>query len=320
MKINKNRALVAILGMAISFSFGSLSMLGYPFGHAELQGRRPTMEDAYNATKNECCYLYGLYDGHGGSLVANQLAYNLNACIADRIKRHNPLQVPSRNIVSRCYALLQSKLSQHTSCDHEKNSSPNDFDEQIVGFLKNSYSQVNNMLDKDRCKNQGSTALTALIFNGRLFVANAGDSRAVLSHAGVAVPLSDDHKPDRPDEYERIIKAGGQVIHYDFPRVQGVLAISRAMGDFELSPYVICEPEVVSRKIEEGDQFLILACDGLWDMLTNQEAVDIVRHALTKSNDLTAAANALVQKAYKAGSTDNISALIVELKADSCNS
>lgn len=276
----KNRSLILIAGALIS-GF-TPAMLGKPcsYGHAELQGRRPTMEDAYNVIQSDSCELFGLYDGHGGSMVAALLGNNLNEYI---YKKMVPL----------------TKMS----------------DEHILLLLKKSYEDINNVLDKDRCKNQGSTAITALIIGDNidrtLFIANTGDSRAVLSHEGVAMVLSQDHKPDRPDEYERITKAGGVVINFGVPRVQGVLALSRAMGDFELNPYVICEPEITTRKLLNGDNFLILACDGVWDVLSNQEAVDIVDQELRNSDNAQVAAQKLVKAAYDAGSTDNISAIVI---------
>ena len=307
MKFSKNGSLVRALSILVPALASTLSTSGYPVGHAELQGKRPTMEDAYNVTKAD-----GLYDGHGGSIVSNQLSYNLNYYIAENVKKVALCGGSYGDCIRRYCATVRHNIVHFVAPELEKPALSKDrFDEQIRDCLKKSYKQVNGLLDKERCSNQGSTAITALIIHGTLFVANAGDSRAVLSHDGVALSLSDDHKPNRPDEYERIIKAGGQVIKYGVPRVQGVLALSRAMGDFELNPYVICDPEVVCKKIENGDQFLILACDGVWDVLSNQEAVDIVRRELSQSDDLTTAANALVQAAYKAGSTDNISALVI---------
>ncbi|KAL4514291.1 hypothetical protein Ndes2526A_g04006 [Nannochloris sp. 'desiccata'] len=133
----------------------------------------------------------------------------------------------------------------------------------------------------------GCTAVCAMVRNGDLIVANAGDSRCVLSRNGQAVALTQDHKPMDPEEYDRIIKAGGFVAD---GRVNGSLNLSRALGDLEykqsknLPPeaqMVTAFPEIRSEKLQPGtDEFLILACDGIWDVLTNQEAVDFVRERL----------------------------------------
>jgi protein phosphatase 1L len=244
------------------------------YGHAELQGKRPTMEDAHDI-KHEVSYqLYGLYDGHGGSKVSHYLAHHLNKAIVDHsLFKSNPLE-----------ALFQSCVTMQKE------------------------------LDPAIATNQGSTALTALIKNKTLYVANIGDSRAVLCSKGSAVALSNDHKPDRPDEYERINKAGGFIYWAGCWRVQGVLGLSRAMGDKGLAPYVIAEPEIIMRALTNHDEFLILACDGVWDVLDNQKAVDIVHNALSQSTDCEHAAQILVDAAYKAGSSDNISAIIIRLQ------
>ncbi len=133
----------------------------------------------------------------------------------------------------------------------------------------------------------GCTAVCAMVRNGDLIVANAGDSRCVLSRNGQAVALTQDHKPMDPEEYDRIIKAGGFVAD---GRVNGSLNLSRALGDLEykqskdLPPeaqMVTAFPEIRSEKLQSAaDEFLILACDGIWDVLTNQEAVDFVRERL----------------------------------------
>ncbi|RLN31084.1 putative protein phosphatase 2C 49 [Panicum miliaceum] len=126
-----------------------------------------------------------------------------------------------------------------------------------------------------RCDHAGSTALVAIVGPTSVVVGSAGDSRAVLSRGGVPVPLSVDHKPDRPDELERIQAAGGRVIFWDGARVLGVLAMSRpsvstvARGRL-MKPFVTAEPEVTVTERTDEDECLILASDGLWDVVTNE--------------------------------------------------
>lgn len=140
----------------------------------------------------------------------------------------------------------------------------------------------------------GCTAVVALIIQGKLYVANAGDSRCVLCQNGVAIPMSRDHKPNDPDEYIRIRNAGGYVSD---GRVNGCLNLSRALGDMEykttpaLSPeayMVTAYPDVTETELHAGDEFVILACDGIWDVLTDQEACDFVRSRLQKGQPLNA--------------------------------
>jgi protein phosphatase 2C len=166
-----------------------------------------------------------------------------------------------------------------------------------------------------RCDHVGSTAVVSVVGPTHIVVASAGDSRAVLSRGGVPVPLSVDHKvssfdcrrthhltafiafslrhvrisctfflqPDRPDELERIQAAGGRVIYWDGARVLGVLAMSRAIGDGYLKPFVTAEPEVTATERADDDECLILASDGLWDVITNETACQVVR-ACFRSN------------------------------------
>ncbi|KAK8515045.1 hypothetical protein V6N13_121995 [Hibiscus sabdariffa] len=126
----------------------------------------------------------------------------------------------------------------------------------------------------------GSTAVVAIVTPENIVVANCGDSRAVLCRDGVAQPLSDDHKPDRPDGTAPIEEAGGRVIYWDGPRVLGVLAMSRAIGDNYLKPFVIPEPEVTITERTSEDECLILGSDGLWDVVTNETACGVARMCL----------------------------------------
>jgi len=140
----------------------------------------------------------------------------------------------------------------------------------------------------------GCTCIVCLVRADTIIVANAGDSRAVLSRGGKAVPLSEDHKPNLPIESERIHKAGGCVVRQQVGstvqfRVNGNLNLSRSIGDLqykknsELSAgeQMICStPDVQTFKREADDEFLLLACDGVWDVLSNQDAVDFVHKRL----------------------------------------
>lgn len=179
----------------------------------------------------------------------------------------------------------------------------------------------------------GSTAVVAVVGGEVVVVANCGDSRAVICRDGVAVPLSNDHKPNRPDELDRVEAAGGRVINWDGYRVLGVLATSRSIGDQHLKPFVISEPEVTVSERTNADEFLILASDGLWDVISNEVACQVVRrcldgqvgrirkiengrssHAIEAKSQVAEAATLLVEMAMGRGSRDNISAIVVELK------
>ncbi|KAI3907054.1 hypothetical protein MKX01_027955 [Papaver californicum] len=247
---------------------------------------------------------YAVYDGHGGSGVAN-------VC---RDKLHRILV----NEIESC------------DCDHDDEI---DWENVMVScFLKMDDEISGKGVESEEMKSIGSTAVVALISNDQIIVANCGDSRAVLSRAGTAIPLSQDHRPDRTDEMERVEAAGGRVINWNGYRVLGVLATSRSIGDHYLKPYVISVPEVTITSRTGSDEFVILASDGLWDVMSNGMACNIVRRCLegriarkfgsspstSSSSDHTSnaalAAAVLAELAMAKGSKDNISVVVIELK------
>lgn len=132
-------------------------------------------------------------------------------------------------------------------------------------------------------KLMGCTACTALITKTEVYVANAGDSRAVLCRKGKAIEMSEDHKPVLEKERKRIEKAGGYI---DSDRVNGMINLTRSLGDLEFKQnkklkhedqILTALPDIRIEKILNDTDFLILACDGIWDCLTSQEAVDYLK-------------------------------------------
>uniref|UniRef100_K3W6T4 PPM-type phosphatase domain-containing protein n=1 Tax=Globisporangium ultimum (strain ATCC 200006 / CBS 805.95 / DAOM BR144) TaxID=431595 RepID=K3W6T4_GLOUD len=182
----------------------------------------------------------------------------------------------------------------------------------------------------------GSTALLVWFVAGgplssemAYYTINLGDCRAVLCRGSHGIPLSTDHKPDRPDERQRIQRKGGFVGTFagisrvysatgaglsveQQARVATYLAVSRAFGDRPLkepTPLVSCEPEVKRFTVEQDDLFIVLACDGIWDVMSNQDAVVI---GLQHFEDPQRAADAIVKEAYRRGSSDNLTATVIQ--------
>jgi len=138
-----------------------------------------------------------------------------------------------------------------------------------------------------------------------LYTANVGDARIVLCRNGKALRLSYDHKGMDENEGRRISKAGGLILNN---RVNGVLAVTRALGDSYLKDLVTGHPYTTETVIQpDQDEFLILACDGLWDVCSDQEAVDLVRNV----QDPQEASKMLVDHALSRFSTDNLSVMLV---------
>src|SRR6218665_190346 len=146
----------------------------------------------------------------------------------------------------------------------------------------------------------GTTAVCVLISPRHLFFANCGDSRTVLSRGGQVAFCTQDHKPINPIEKERIQNAGGSVM---IQRVNGSLAVSRALGDFEYKnvqgkgqceQLVSPEPEIFIEERSDKDEFIVLACDGIWDVMTNEELCDFVRYRMLLTDDLKSVCNSVV--------------------------
>ncbi|KAJ3082904.1 Protein phosphatase 2C 2 [Quaeritorhiza haematococci] len=211
------------------------------YGSSSMQGWRITMEDAHttllnlNADKSSAPRIsfFGVFDGHGGPTVAKYAGAKLHFRVAKD-------EYYKKGVFGEALKSGFLGVDEDLRSDQEFANDPS-----------------------------GCTAVACLITDDwRIFVANAGDSRAVLSSKGEAIPLSFDHKPANQAELKRITAAGGFV---EFGRVNGNLALSRAIGDFEfkrnneLPPeeqVVTAYPDVVERQLEEGDEFVVLACDG----------------------------------------------------------
>jgi serine/threonine protein phosphatase PrpC len=168
-----------------------------------------------------------------------------------------------------------------------------------------------------RARFPGCTALAAVIAGGRLLVANAGDCRAVLCRGGAPLALSRQHTAELPDERARVLAAGGSVaVRAGSWRVGGAaLQVTRALGDFDLKgPIdggVTAEPEVVELMLTPEDQFIVMATDGVWDVMTDAEAIGLVRDTV---KDPQMSAKRLVTEALARGSRDNATALVVFLR------
>jgi protein phosphatase 1L len=162
----------------------------------------------------------------------------------------------------------------------------------------------------------GTCAITTLLRGDRAYIANLGDSKAVLCRRGMAKDLSVAHKASREDERQRIENDGGKVVSYGTWRVNGMLAVSRSIGDHSLKRWVIAEPDIEEIVLEEGDEFILLASDGLWDVFSSQEAVDFVRSRLssiTTAVDKTKLCEELCNEAVTKESQDNVTVLLVVL-------
>ncbi|KAF9316717.1 Protein phosphatase 2C 2 [Linnemannia elongata] len=235
----------------------------FAYGASAMQGWRINAHTTLlNVEDAEGTAFFAVYDGHGGSNVAKYSGEGLH----------------KRIVADKAFA-------------------KGDF----LAAIKNGFLEMDRALRYDPeygGDSSGCTAITATITDKNvLYVGNAGDSRAVLGSDGTAIALSNDHKPVNKGsatlgpslkESRRIVAAGGFV---EYGRVNGSLALSRALGDFEfkmnatLGPddqIVTANPVIVEHKLTEEDEFLVLACDGIWDCMTSQEVVTFVRKGISE--------------------------------------
>ncbi|XP_030509568.1 probable protein phosphatase 2C 27 isoform X2 [Cannabis sativa] len=165
----------------------------------------------------------------------------------------------------------------------------------------------------------GTTALTALIFGTTMIIANAGDCRAVLGRRGRAIEMSNDHKPNCTSEKLRIEKLGGVI--YD-GYLNGQLSVARALGDWHMKGPkgsacpLSAEPELKETHLTEEDEFLIMGCDGLWDVMSSQCAVTIARKELMLHNDPERCSRELVREALKRNTCDNLTVIVICFSPD----
>ncbi|PHU28160.1 putative protein phosphatase 2C 8 [Capsicum chinense] len=290
------------------------------YGFISMIGRRRVMEDAIKVgvrvrvmDNNEFMF-FGVYDGHGGSRVSLACRERLHYIIEEELLELNRKSNDNDNNRKDWEKVMMTSFSR--------------MDEEVRGV---------GYEEEDMGRTVGSSAMVVMVGKEVVVVANCGDCRTILCNRGVTLPLSHDHKADRPDEKKRVEAAGGKILNWKGSRVQGVLATSRSigshgfkswkqpptemLGDHCLKPFLIPEPEVTVYKRNEWDEFLVIATNGLWDVVSNEVACEVVRKCLDgqiqrrfpERDSAADAAALLTELAIAKGSKDNISVIVVEL-------
>jgi serine/threonine protein phosphatase PrpC len=261
------------------------------FSHS-LQGKRDSNEDCHvhiinltgeNKELNPINFI-GVFDGHGGKAVSKYLKENLPQFFVNKFKQeiYSKPETASKYF-NKVYELVQNKMIK----DHPR----------AVQYC-------------------GSTACIGIQFKDtdnkdRLWLLNVGDSRAIkCNKLNIAEQLTQDHKPNSPLEKARIEQLGGE-IEFDGSdwRIKD-LSLSRAFGDLDCTPYVTHLPQIYRYKISSADKFIIYACDGLWDVMTNQDVVDFINELLSNKKFKGNYAKLLAEEALNKGSMDNITTVV----------
>uniref|UniRef100_A0A8C8SR25 protein-serine/threonine phosphatase n=1 Tax=Pelusios castaneus TaxID=367368 RepID=A0A8C8SR25_9SAUR len=263
------------------------------YGLAAMQGWREHMEDAHAAQPQLPGALAGwaffaVYDGHAGSTVARFCAHHLLEEVVAGEAFAGPTESPE---------MVKEAVRE--------------------GFLRID-SRMQALAQAEGWEHAGSTAVAVLVSPHHLYFINLGDSRALLCRAGRLTFYTEDHKPSRPRERERIENAGGTVT---LQRINGSLAVSRALGDFDYKAVawrgqteqlVSPEPEVYEvARCPGEDEFLVLACDGVWDAFNTEGLCAFVRSRLLLTGDPQAVCEQVLDTGLYKGSRDNMTCMVV---------
>ncbi|GMH82856.1 hypothetical protein TrVE_jg2144 [Triparma verrucosa] len=255
--------------------------------------KRNTMEDVHRVVPNflgsaDKSYL-AVYDGHGGRGLVDFMETRLEQNIATEIR--SPIQPPSENTPPP--------------------QSPNPLSP-TLSAIERAYLLTDIQSRQAGIMASGATAVSCLVDQGekKIYAANCGDARAVLCRKGSTLRLTHDHKADDPTEISRIESAGGFVLRN---RVLGILAVARSFGDHGMKEFVISRPYLSETNLKDDDEFVVVACDGLWDVMSDDECTDLVKKYTASGKDVTGAAQMLVEESMTRGSTDNISVIVAWL-------
>ncbi|TPX32332.1 hypothetical protein SmJEL517_g04534 [Synchytrium microbalum] len=286
---------------------------GFSIGFAEDRNRRHrrTMEDAHAFISNFLDVpgqgYFAVFDGHAGKGAAEWCGQHF----------HETLQGLLQNSSTTIPEILNESF---TSTDKQLAARPGMFSGctaavallrvEDCDFESSSGSLQDVNMDSSTTSSGGDLPKKvngqASVKRRVLYTANAGDARVVLCRNGIAERLSYDHKGSDLSEQKRITESGGFVLNN---RVNGVLAVTRSLGDVAMKEWIIGNPYTVETPIIETDSFMIVACDGLWDVCTDQTAVDLVLNTL----DPQKAAEELLAYALEHWSTDNLSVIVIRL-------
>ncbi|GER44066.1 protein phosphatase 2C family protein [Striga asiatica] len=303
------------------------------YGLSSMQGWRTSMEDAHAAFTNldVSTSFFGVYDGHGGEEVSKFCAKFLHRQIMeDESFLAGDLGTSVRKAFLRMDQMMCGKMGQkELALLRGKEDQSRGIGESLLTTGEDTgqtdcWSSEEGISSDYHGPSAGSTACVAVIQNNQLLVANAGDSRCVMSRKGQAYDMSKDHKPDIAAERKRILEAGGYV---QYGRVNGSLNLSRAIGDMEMKQnkslpaekqIVTADPDIVTLELTEDDEFLILACDGIWDCMSSQDAVDFVKEQLKNEKKLSVVCERTLDRCLAPSSgqegCDNMTMILVQFR------
>jgi len=265
----------------------------FPIGYYDDIGKRKTMEDALciygDFEGNKQVDYFGIFDGHGGDRASHAAAGNLYKVFAREFASQDIHKLDPHDVKSR---------------------------------IKKAFLTLGDKLEDVR---SGCTGLVCLIVDNVLYCANCGDSRAVLLTETKVKRISHDHKPELPEEKERIEEAGGFVAEGGggIPRVNKILSVARGFGDAKLGDLVPADPYISATDFKEFRkdgkekckyEYVVMACDGIWDVLSDKDVCLLVTKYAEEGKSENEIAKKLVDMAYERDSHDNCTVIVIRLR------
>jgi serine/threonine protein phosphatase PrpC len=307
------------------------------YAFSGMQGWRMTMEDAHMVCTDISVEgkplpkghaIFGVMDGHGGDFTSEFAADNFMKIFSANtyLKKYARMSAEDQSNVPGIECLRPALAETFANLDLEIRKRQNKRNDAFLSMSKQQQGSNGDEPPQNRLKfeRSGSTCVVVLVTPSHIICANAGDSRAILRRAGKVLPLSFDHKPSNVPEMERINQAGGFV---RCKRVDGDLAVSRGLGDFsyksnETLPVeqqkVIPDPEFVVYPRNARDEFIVLACDGVWDVASNEECSSFIQTLLDQGeSDLGMICEEALDTCLDKNSRDNMTIAMVTFKG--CN-
>lgn len=316
------------------------------WGATSRRGRsRALREDLFSAHSygqgSEMVLVFGIYDGHGGvkaaqvardKLPANFLAFYRKSGTVESAFKQSFHQTDSEVLGNISRSMSRAASSRSTGStesvqlrlEAREPSFRDCNDWNAIGArrldsLKRQQSWAEEHISTTavaKFANCGTTATTVVLIDQKLHIAHVGDSRAILCRTNEVIRLCEDHRLSRPEELQRIEQCGGLVVDAAGSlRVNGVLAISRAIGDSSLKRFIISEPDVRSFDLTDQDLFVVIASDGVWDHVEEKIVREKVSDCLHRCGGTTEeASHEIVSAAFNAGSKDDISALVIDIR------
>jgi protein phosphatase 1G len=298
------------------------------YGVCSMQGWRRTMEDAHlislNQGLNNKTHIFGIFDGHGGREVAN---YVKNHFTEFFLSNENYKKGKIKEAIKETFLLLDRNLETKEAMIELTKDHINFCKEFNIQTNENEINERKNYIE-NIAYSIGCTANIFIIYNNEdFYFVNSGDSRSLLLKRGESIKMSIDHKPELPNEFSRIKKAG---LTINEGRVNGMLNLSRSIGDFQFKlrkdlkqeeQGVTCNPDILYGKKCDGDDFVVIGCDGVWECISNEGISDFIYDKFRNDRNVDLGQiigevfdRGIAKSGYEENGCDNMTCMIIQFK------